>query len=75
MTGDGRERCGFSGDGEPCGRPAEWAILVGLDEEVLACDEHRNATLLRFEAKDVSGIHPLRGGEDEPSETSSGRGG
>jgi len=51
--------CEHGGRERPCARPAAWIIVVGEDRQFLACDEHRNETLMEHEAKDVSGIYPV----------------
>jgi hypothetical protein len=58
-----RRYCGYRDDAQTCTLPAAWSILVGVDLELFACDEHRNPTLMSYEAKDVAGIFPI--GEDD----------
>ena len=51
-----------------CAQPAAWVIAVGADQMLLACDQHRNDVLARFEPKDVSGIFPLSALDEDGGE-------
>ena len=63
MSHEERLLCSFREGEVACDRPARWAIAVGADLELTTCDEHRNACLMRYEAKDVCGIVPLNPGD------------
>ena len=55
----GNTLCAVQVGGRSCPNAAQWLIVIGESEHTVACDEHRNDALMKYDTKDVSGIFPL----------------